>query len=157
MPGASFCYEDAMIRQGTIEDLDAIVEGNRRMAEETESLALDVATLRSGVSAVLTGARAGRYFVIEEEGGVVAQLMITYEWSDWRDATVWWIQSVYVAPSHRGRGLYRRLYEHVRDAAHDSGAAGIRLYVDERNAAAQKVYAALGMDGEHYRVFEAMF
>lgn len=146
-----------MIRQGTIDDLDAIIEGNRSMAEETEGLELDADVLRAGVAAVLNGAQPGRYFVIEEADAVVAQLMITYEWSDWRNAMVWWIQSVYVAPSCRGRGLYRRLYAHVQEEARRAKAAGVRLYVDERNVAAQKVYGALGMNGEHYRVFEAMF
>ncbi len=146
-----------MIRKGTIDDLDAIVEGNRRMAQETEALELDADVLRAGVAAVLNGTQPGRYFVVEDLGAVVAQLMITYEWSDWRNAMVWWIQSVYVAPSHRSRGWYRRLYAHVGEEARRAGATGVRLYVDERNVAAQKVYAALGMNGDHYRVFEAMF
>ncbi len=145
-----------MIREGTIDDLDALVEGNRLMALETEDLALDVDTLRAGVAAVLRGEQPGRYYVIEEEGAVVAQLMITFEWSDWRNKTVWWIQSVFVPEAARGRGLYGRLYAHVRAEAERAGAAGIRLYVDARNTRAQEVYARLGMDGGHYRVFEAM-
>jgi len=145
-----------VVRTATIEDLDALVAGNQRMAQETEGLALDPATLEAGVRAVLMGDQPGAYFVIEEAGAVVAQLMITYEWSDWRNGVVWWIQSVYVPPEARGRGLYRTLYHEVLERARDAGARGVRLYVDERNTAAQAVYRKLGMDGEHYRVFEQM-
>lgn len=145
-----------MIRKGTIDDLDIIVENNRLMALETESLALDLERLRPGVETVLCGEQPGVYWILEQDGVVAAQLMLTFEWSDWRNATVWWIQSVFVPPKFRGAGHYRRLYEHVLEEARREGAAGIRLYVDERNAAAQKVYAKLGMNGEHYRVFEAM-
>ncbi|MEO1334853.1 MAG: GNAT family N-acetyltransferase, partial [Myxococcota bacterium] len=104
-----------------------------------------------------TGEATGHYYVGVVDGRVVAQTMITFEFSDWRNADVWWIQSVYVAPDHRKKGWYRRLYEHVQTEAKAAGAAGIRLYVDNRNAAAQAVYAKLGMDGEHYTMFEAMF
>ncbi len=145
------------IRRATLEDTETLIAGNRAMADETEGLALDPELLRSGVRAVLEGRVAGRYYVVEEEGGVTAQLMITHEWSDWRSRDVWWIQSVYVWPEARGRGIYRALYEHVLDEAQRAGAAGLRLYVDTRNEHAQRVYTALGMDGAHYRVFERMF
>ncbi len=138
-------------------DLHALVAGNLAMAEETEDVALDVSTLTAGVRTALNSGRTARYFVGEVDGQVVAQLMITLEWSDWRNAEVWWIQSVYVSPTQRRRGWYRRLYAFVRDEAQRAGAAGLRLYVDRRNTAAQTTYAALGMDGEHYQVFEAMF
>jgi GNAT superfamily N-acetyltransferase len=127
------------------------------MALETEGLALDRAVLTEGVRALLERRVPGRYFVIDGDAGVAAQLMITYEWSDWRNGDVWWIQSVYVPPKERKKGLYRRLYEGVIARAKEEGARGIRLYVDERNKRAQAVYAALGMDGGHYRVFERMF
>ena len=145
-----------MIRAATPEDLDALVAGNVAMALETENLRLDQNVLRAGVRAVLGGEVPGFYRVIEENGRVVAQLMITFEWSDWRAAMVWWIQSVYVWPTHRRRGLYGLLYAAVLAEARREGVAGIRLYVDSRNTAAQAAYSALGMDGEHYRVFEAM-
>lgn len=145
-----------MIRAATLEDIDAIVAGNLAMALETEDLRLDEPRLRAGVRAILAGEVPGFYRVIEEDGRVLAQLMITFEWSDWRARMVWWIQSVYVWPEHRRRGLYARLYEALRQEAQVAGAAGIRLYVDSRNARAQAAYSALGMDGEHYRVFEAM-
>ncbi|MEO8036720.1 MAG: GNAT family N-acetyltransferase, partial [Acidobacteriota bacterium] len=99
----------------------------------------------------------GRYFVAESGGRVVGSLMITFEWSDWRNGMVWWIQSVYVIPPERKRGIYAGLYEHVKSiTSHDRGVRGIRLYVDRRNAVAQKVYTRLGMNGEHYQVFEWM-
>ena len=131
--------------------------GNLAMAQETERLQLDPEVLHAGVAAVLDGRVPGRYYVFEEGGRVLAQLMITFEWSDWRNCLVWWIQSVYVDPAHRRRGLYRQLYAVVREEARAAGAAGLRLYVDATNTGAQAVYAALGMDGGHYRVFEAMF
>ena len=92
-----------------------------------------------------------------ETGAVVGQLMITTEWSDWRNGAVWWIQSVYVWPEARGLGVFRALYEAVCTRAVSAGAAGVRLYVDTQNIRAQAVYTRLGMNGDHYRVFEAMF
>ena len=124
---------------------------------ETENLALDPNVLGPGVRAVLTGQQTGQYYVGVTDGEVVAQLMITFEWSDWRNAQVWWIQSVYVHPDHRRKGWYRRLYDFVHQAAQDAGAAGIRLYVDRTNTAAQSVYARLGMNGDHYQLYESMF
>jgi len=146
-----------MIRQAEHTDLEALVAGNLAMAQETEHLQLDPEVLRAGVAAVLDERVPGRYYVFEEAGRVLAQLMITFEWSDWRNCLVWWIQSVYVDPAHRQRGLYRQLYAVVREEARAAGAAGLRLYVDATNTRAQAVYTTLGMDGGHYRVFEAMF
>ncbi len=144
------------IRLATPADLDRLVEGNRAMARETEQLELDAETLEAGVRGVFIHPTRGRYYVAEIDRVPIGQLMITYEWSDWRNAHVWWVQSVYVWPSHRGRGVYRALYGHVRKQAEAVGAAGLRLYVDLRNRDAQEVYARLGMDGEHYAVFEDM-
>jgi GNAT superfamily N-acetyltransferase len=144
-------------RAGRPDDLEAIVGFQIAMAKETEDLELDEETARRGVSQVFRDASLGSYYVAEEEGRVVGSLLITFEWSDWRAGTVWWIQSVYVAPSLRGSGVYRGLYEHVRDLArNDPGVRGIRLYVDRRNSVAQNVYARLGMDGDHYIVYEWM-
>jgi ribosomal protein S18 acetylase RimI-like enzyme len=145
------------VRPARLDDLDALVAFNRAMAAETEGLELDPGTLREGVLAVLEGRAPALYRVIEDDGGVAGQLMVTFEWSDWRARQVWWVQSVYVAPRARRRGLYRRLYAAVMAEAEAAGAAGVRLYVDARNAAAQEVYRRLGMDGDHYRVFERMF
>lgn len=145
------------IRSASQTDLDFIVGANMRLAEETESLRLDDATLRAGVGAVLGGTAPGRYWVAEWNGEVVGQLAITFEWSDWRNRMVWWIQSVYVTQEARKHGIFRALYANTRREAKDAGAGGLRLYVDTTNTRAQAVYAAMGMNGGHYRVFEDMF
>ena len=145
------------IRPARLDDLDAIVAGNIALAEESEQLRLDEETLRSGIRALLDARAPGRYWIAESDGAVVGQLLITFEWSDWRNRMVWWIQSVYVAPTARGRGVFRALYEHAKREAQAQGAGGLRLYVDVTNRRAQAVYAALGMKGDHYRVFEDMF
>jgi ribosomal protein S18 acetylase RimI-like enzyme len=106
---------------------------------------------------ILDGRAPGRYWVAEHNGRFVGQLLITFEWSDWRNRMVWWIQSVYVMPDARKRGVFKALYEHVRREAQAAGAGGLRLYVDVTNTRAQAVYAGLGMNGDHYRVFEDMF
>lgn len=138
-------------------DAPAIVDFQIAMARETEDFALDRATCTRGVAAVFDDPTLGRYFVAESGGRVIASLMITFEWSDWRNGMVWWIQSVYVTPEFRRRRVYAGLYEHVRAfAERDAKIRGIRLYVDKRNAIAQQVYARLGMNGEHYQVFEWM-
>lgn len=148
---------DVHVRPATPADLSFIVEGNRAMALETERLTLDETTLREGVRTLLEGRAPGAYWIAEHAGAVVGQLMITYEWSDWRNRVVWWIQSVYVTPDARRHGAFRALYAHVRQAAEAAGAGGLRLYVDNTNLKAKQVYAALGMNGDHYSVFEDMF
>ena len=145
------------VRTAGLRDLDALVAGNLALAEETERVRLDLDTLRQGIRVLLESRAPGRYWVAEIEGRVVGQLLMTFEWSDWRNRMVWWIQSVYVAPDARGRGVLRTLYDVVRREALASGSGGLRLYVDMTNIRAQAVYAALGMNGEHYRVFEDMF
>ncbi len=145
------------VRPAHLGDLDAIVAGNIEMAEDTEGLRLDEATLREGVRALLDGRAPGRYLVAEIDGRIVGQVLTTYEWSDWRNRMVWWIQSVHVVPEARQQGVFRVLYDTVRRDALAAGAGGLRLYVDTTNVRAQKVYAPLGMNGEHYRVFEDMF
>ena len=125
------------------------------MARETESRELEVAVVRDGEGAVFADPGRGFYVVAEIGGAVVGALMVTFEWSDWRNGTFLWIQSVYVRPEFRGRGVYRRLYEHVRAHARDRGdVCGFRLYVETGNEPAQRVYAALGMSGAGYLVFE---
>jgi ribosomal protein S18 acetylase RimI-like enzyme len=145
------------VRRATLADLDVIVAGNLSMAEETENVRLDLAVLRQGVLALLEDRAPGRYWVAERLGEVVGQLLITYEWSDWRNRMVWWIQSVHVAPAARRHGVFRALYAFARREARTAGAGGLRLYVDVTNTRAQAVYSALGMNGDHYRVFEEMF
>ena len=147
----------ATIRPAILDDLDAIVAGNIGLAEESEQLRLDEATLRAGIRALLEARAPGRYWIAESNDVVVGQLLITFEWSDWRNRMVWWIQSVYVSPTARRRGVFRALYEHARREAQSQGVGGLRLYVDITNSRAQAVYSALGMKGDHYRVFEDMF
>ena len=159
MKGAN--SRNLVVRPAATTDLDMLVRFSAAMAFETEGRRLDQERLRRGTLAVLEFPRHGFYVVAERpEGdgqGVVGQLLITYEWSDWRNGVVWWIQSVYVRPEHRGRRVYAGLYDFIRaKVADDPGIRGIRLYVDRRNTAAQQVYARLGMDGEHYQVFEWM-
>jgi ribosomal protein S18 acetylase RimI-like enzyme len=145
------------IRRADRGDLEALVAGNLALARDTEDLHLDAGTLGRGILALLDGRAPGRYFVAERDGAVVGQLLITYEWSDWRDRMVWWIQSVHVVPEARRHGVFRALYAFVRREAEAEGAGGLRLYVATTNTRAQAVYAALGMNGDHYRVFEDMF
>jgi ribosomal protein S18 acetylase RimI-like enzyme len=143
------------IRTATPDDVDALVEFNQAMALETEGKSLDAEILRAGVSAVFADARKGFYVVVEQEGTVAAGLMVTTEWSDWRNGWFWWIQSVYVRPEHRGGGLYGRMYEYVKDRAAEAGnVCGFRLYVEKENERAQRVYEKLGMDRTYYLMYE---
>src|SRR5262245_29085870 len=135
------------VRAASPADLHFIVEANRTLAEETEGVRLDVESLRAGVTALLDARAPGRYWIAERDGQAVGQLLITFEWSDWRNRMVWWIQSVYVVPAARRHGIFRSLYEHARDEALAAGAAGLRLYVDVTNTRAQAVYEAMGMNG----------
>lgn len=145
------------IRPARPEDAGTIVDFQLRMARETEGLDLDLPTVTRGVQAVFEDSSRGRYWVAESGGRIVGSLLTTYEWSDWRNGTVLWIQSVYVPLELRGSGIYRRLYEHLRERVLSSPQLmGIRLYVDRRNTAAQRVYERLGMSREHYETFEWM-
>ena|SRR5437867_4203792 len=144
-----------IVRLATPADADVVVEFNRLLALESEGKALDLALLRPGVSAGLADAAKGRYFLAEENGRPLGQMGITYEWSDWRHGWFWWIQSVYVRPEARRRGVFRSLFEHVQQAARkDQEVIGLRLYVDKDNHAAQKTYASLGMEATGYFVLE---
>src|SRR5260221_10227084 len=148
---------EIVYRDAARSDHPAIVDFQVAMALETESIELDRATCAKGVAAVFDDSALGRYFVAEENGRVVGSLLITYEWSDWRNGNVWWIQSVYVVTEFRQQRVYAGLYEHVRRLVEaDDSLRGIRLYVDRRNVRAQEVYTRLGMNGEHYQVFEWM-
>lgn len=127
------------------------------MALETEKLKLDPAACALGVRGVFEEPHRGRYFVCEKDGSVVGSLLIIPEWSDWRNGTVWWIHSVYVAPMERSRGVYSVLYQHLKKLVEaDPSLRGLRLYVDKTNLHAQKVYRKLGMSDEHYQLYEWM-
>jgi len=147
---------DIKVRPAIEEDIDVIVENNRAMAEETEGKTLDVKRLREGVREVFrSGGEKGFYLVAETAGCVAGQLLITREWSDWRNGTFWWIQSVYVRPQWRGKGVFRAMYEYVhRIVESRDDLCGIRLYVARSNLTAQKVYRALGMSETGYYVYE---
>lgn len=143
------------IRPGEPADAATIVDFQLRMAHETEELGLDPQTLSRGVAAVFADPGKGRYWIAERGGAIVGCLLTTFEWSDWRNGVILWIQSVYVVPEERGRGVYRALYERVRRLLDESPELkGIRLYVEKRNTAARQVYERLGMTREHYDLFE---
>ncbi len=145
------------VRKALASDCDAIVRFQEEMAWHTEKLTLDHQTVLNGVKAVLNNESLGTYYIAEIGNDIAGSLLTTYEWSDWRNGTVIWIQSVYVDSSHRRKGIYKALYNHIQSLVKDDASLkGIRLYVDETNETARKVYARLGMDGEHYRVFEWM-
>ncbi len=128
---------------------------NSAMAEETESLRLDPAVIAAGVSALLQDPSKGIYFVAQIDGEVAGQLMITYEWSDWRNGNLWWIQSVYVAPAYRRKGVFRALFEHVHALARRCREVrALRLYMHSANGRARQTYESLGMKATHYHVFE---
>lgn len=125
------------------------------MAHETEGLQLDSDRLRRGVRAALASQDKGAYLVAELNGRIVGSLLITQEWSDWRDAYFWWIQSVYVEPAFRRRGVYRALHARVLELALARGdVCGIRLYVDRENAIARRAYSSVGMVRSHYEMYE---
>jgi ribosomal protein S18 acetylase RimI-like enzyme len=143
------------IRRGTPDDAPQVIEFNRRLALETEGKTLDADVLARGVAAGLADPDKARYFLAEDEGAVLGQMMITSEWSDWRNGWIWWIQSVYVGDNARRRGVFRALYEHVYLAAcREPFVIGLRLYVERDNVAAQQTYARLGMERTSYLVFE---
>lgn len=145
------------IRRASGEDAQALIEFSCAMALETEKKELLPEVIGAGVNSLLREPGAGFYVVAEADGQVIGALMLTKEWSDWRNGSFWWIQSVYVRPEHRRRGVYTRLYRHVRElAANDPQVCGFRLYVERENAAAQSAYRKLGMEETHYRVFEEL-
>ena len=147
-----------IIRNATILDISNIVGFNNAMALETEGKTLDYISLKQGVSEVLSDPSKGFYLIAVFSGTVVGQLMITSEWSDWRNGYFWWIQSVYIKQDHRKRGVYRALNEEVLSLAKNNGnICGIRLYVDRDNTIAQRVYHNLGMSTSNYDMYEIEF
>ena len=138
-------------------DVPALVEFNLAMALESEGLRLSEETLTAGVRRLMADPRYGFYVVAEEGAETVGSLMITYEWSDWRDGLFWWVQSVYVRPEYRRRGVYSRLYKFAKSlAAGDGRVRGFRLYVERENAVARRTYERLGMSESHYRMYEEL-
>ena len=148
----------ASIREARPGDAEIIAAYNVRLARESEARELSQDTVLAGVRALIDSPENGRYFVAEQDGEVLGQLLITFEWSDWRNGLFWWIQSVYVSATHRREGVFSRLYEHVAGlAAHEDGVCGIRLYVEEDNTRAHSTYRSLGMSNTGYQVMEVEF
>nr|WP_319511681.1 GNAT family N-acetyltransferase [uncultured Draconibacterium sp.] len=145
------------IRQATQEDHKSLVDFQLAMAHETEGIELHRPTVELGVQAVLNDSAKGNYYVAETNGQVVASLLTTFEWSDWRNGTILWIQSVYVKPAFRRNGVYRKMYAHIKELVkQNNNLNGIRLYADKTNLPAQKTYENLGMNQDHYTMFEWM-
>jgi ribosomal protein S18 acetylase RimI-like enzyme len=149
------------VRPATLDDAEFVVRGNAEMARETENLTLDIERLRAGIRAMFETPSRGFYLIAELGGIRAGQMMITYEWSDWRNGVFWWIQSVYTAPEMRRRGVFRALYAHAESLAHteslahkDGSVCGLRLYVESNNQAAQETYRRCGMRETDYRMFE---
>ena len=145
---------DIMVRNAEATDWATIAEFNRALAAETEDKELDWETVANGVRRLLADASKGRYFIAETGGRIVGTTMITYEWSDWRDGWIWWIQSVYVHPEFRGQGFFARLYRHVVARAAAEGVRAVRLYVLRSNTRARAIYEKLGMHESGYTVLE---
>jgi len=143
------------IRLAEKPDAESLVEFNLAMALETEGKNLSADNLRPGVEAIFEDKNKGFYVVAADDDEIVGGLLVTFEWSDWRNKWFWWIQSVYIQPEYRGRSLYREMYAFIKDRAEELGdVAGFRLYVEHENAHAQKVYENVGMSRSHYVLFE---
>lgn len=150
--------EAIFIRNATLSDLDALAQNHRSMAWETEHRTLDSNTTLRGTRAVLEDPTKGFYLIAERAGRMVGQLFVTYEWSDWRAGTFWWIQSVYVFPEARRSGVYRALHDYVLATARQTkDVCGVRLYVDKDNHQAQATYRAMRMQATHYDLYEVDF
>jgi len=148
---------ELVCREARLEDQGSIVEFQLAMAQETEKLRLDPDTCSKGVAAVFQNSHLGKYFVAEKQGTVVGSLLIIPEWSDWRNAMVWWVHSVYIIPSERKKGFFSVMYEYIKEQGRaENGIRGLRLYVDRTNLNAQAVYKKLGMSNHHYELFEWM-
>ncbi len=141
-----------------IETEKKVIAGfQQKMALETENYHLDTDTVLKGVQAVFDDSAKGKYYIVEEDGKVIASLLTTFEWSDWRNSQVLWIQSVYVIQEYRAKGVFKLMYSEIKKlVTNNPNYSGIRLYVDKTNTNAQKVYTKIGMQGEHYSLFEDM-
>ena len=143
------------VRRAVPEDAAAIAAFNAAMAVETEGITIPSGIALPGVEAVFDDPSLGFYMVAESDGTLAGCLMITYEWSDWSNANYWWLQSVYVAPEHRRKGVYRALHEAaIASAAEEGNVRAIKLYVFEDNVRAKAVYEAMGMERAHHAIYE---
>jgi GNAT superfamily N-acetyltransferase len=142
------------IRKAVSSDAQVIIDFQQRMAWETEQMKLVPEIITNGVKAVFHDPSRGQYWVAAEQNQIVASLLITYEWSDWRNSNVWWFQSVYVLPDFRRKGVFRSMYEHIKSEAGKQNIAGLRLYVETNNTGAQRTYEEMGMQCDHYTMYE---
>jgi GNAT superfamily N-acetyltransferase len=143
------------VRYAIREDIPIIIEFQKKMALETESLVLDEETVKSGIQAVFNKSERGNYIVSTYQHSIVACMMITPEWSDWRNGYFLWIQSLYVLPEFRNRGIFKEMYQFMKNRVIENNTyLGLRLYVVQHNQVAQQVYSELGMNGDHYKMFE---
>jgi RimJ/RimL family protein N-acetyltransferase len=144
-------------READISEVNVIADFQVKMALETEDFKLNMETVTKGVQSVFNDPAKGSYYVVEDNSIVVSSMLTTFEWSDWRNAWVIWIQSVYVIPEYRKKGVFKQMYAEIKKLIQNHPEyTGIRLYVDRSNEKAIKVYEAIGMEGEHYRLFEDM-
>lgn len=143
------------IRQGQLRDAELIIDFQIRLAKETEGLRLNRETVRKGVLAVLRDKSKGEYHIAQEKNEVLGMLLTVPEWSDWRNGTVLWIHSLYVRPEYRRKGVFKRLYQHLKTKVEQSpDLVGLRLYADKHNSAARRVYEKLEMNKDHYLLYE---
>jgi ribosomal protein S18 acetylase RimI-like enzyme len=143
-----------VVSRGEVCDIDSIVQFQADMAMESEGCVLNKEKVTKGVTAAMLDDSKGIYWVAKYEGRTIGSLMITREWSDWNNEWYWWIQSVYVTPEYRKQGVYKAMYQKVKDAAKENNVSQIRLYADKTNHSAQKAYQSLGMHKSHYLMFE---
>lgn len=148
---------EIVVRAATSQDWQIIAHFNTALARETESKELAPEKIGPGVQAILNDPAKGRYFVAQADGQVVGQIMHTYEWSDWRNGMIWWLQSVYIHPDYRQLGVFRKLFEHLVDCAQQEHALGVRLYVEQHNTRAHTTYDRLGLLPAGYDVRERWF
>ncbi|MFA8341778.1 MAG: N-acetyltransferase family protein [Rhodothermaceae bacterium] len=147
--------EKLIIRKAAFEDAETIIRFNINMAKETEDKDLPYEKISPGVKGLFSKPEYGFYIVAEVDGEIAASLMITYEWTDWRNGIFWWIQSVYVEEKFRRKGIYSKMYQWVKEQVEkEEGVFGFRLYVEKENIAAQKTYEALGMKETVYKLYE---
>ena len=144
-----------IIREAKKEDAHAIIDFQLAMAKETEEMELDPDILNKGIESLFNDTTKGQYYVLENNDKIVGSVLTTYEWSDWRNGTIIWLQSVYILPEFRGKKLFSKMYDHLKQKVlNNSNLIGLRLYVDNRNLKAQKAYEKVGMNGDHYKTYE---
>ena len=146
------------IEKATPSDAEWIVKFQLSMAQETENFKLNLDDVIKGVEHIFNESGHGFYVIAKNHlHNPIGSLLILKEWSDWRNANVWWIHSVYISPDYRRQGVFRKMYKYIEKLAQNSGARGLRLYVDKSNETAKAVYSKLKMNNQHYKLFEKMF